>query len=76
MVGNESILSISDTATFTIPHTSMMLKLFLIVPSLKKKLLSILQHTTDHNCYLIFLFLELLNQGLVDETSVVEGARA
>lgn len=54
MVGNGSGLPISIVGQFTIPQTSLILHKTLIVPDLKKKLLSVSQFTADNNCCFLF----------------------
>lgn len=54
LVGNGAGLSISKVGTFHIPHTPFQLKNVLIVPSIKKQLLSLSQSTSDYNCYFMF----------------------
>ena len=54
MVGNGQDLHITGTGNVTIPTTSLKLKDVLVVPEIKKKLLSVSQFTRDINCYFLF----------------------
>ncbi|KAG6794077.1 hypothetical protein POTOM_003310 [Populus tomentosa] len=54
MVGNGQDLHITGTGNVTIPTTSLKLKDVLVVPEIKKKLLSVCQFTRDNNCYFLF----------------------
>ncbi|KAG6663825.1 hypothetical protein CIPAW_02G049900 [Carya illinoinensis] len=54
IVGNSLGLPISGVSNFEVPHTSLTIKNALIVPTLKKRLLSVSQFTTDRICCLVF----------------------
>jgi hypothetical protein len=54
MVGNGQGLPITDTGNVTIPTTNLQLNNVLVVPAIKKKLLSVSQFTRDNNCYFLF----------------------
>jgi hypothetical protein len=54
MVGNGQGLPITGTGNVTIPTTNLKLNDVLMVPAVKKKLLSISQFTRDNNCYFLF----------------------
>ena len=54
MVVNGNELQISGIGQVSLPATDITLNNVLIVPHIKKKLLSISQLTKEHNCYFIF----------------------
>ena len=56
MVGNGQSFSISHTGSFStlVPQSSLFLSNVLVVPGIKKKLISISQLTKDNNCCVIF----------------------
>ena len=56
MVGNGQSLSISHTGSLStlVPQSSLFLSNVLVVPGIKKKLISISQLTKDNNCCVIF----------------------
>jgi len=54
MVGNGQGLPITGTEHVTIPTTNLKLNVVLVVPIIKKKLLSVSQFTRDNNCYFLF----------------------
>ncbi|KAF5472656.1 hypothetical protein F2P56_009355 [Juglans regia] len=54
MVGNGNGLQISGIGQVSLPATDIKLNNVLIVPDIKKKLLSVSQLTREHNCYFIF----------------------
>jgi len=56
MVGNENGLQISGIGQVSLPTTDIKLNNVLVVPDIKKKLLSVSQLTKEHNCYFIFYF--------------------
>uniref|UniRef100_A0A6N2LVF6 Retrovirus-related Pol polyprotein from transposon TNT 1-94-like beta-barrel domain-containing protein n=1 Tax=Salix viminalis TaxID=40686 RepID=A0A6N2LVF6_SALVM len=54
MVGNGQDLSITGTGHIILPTTKLKLNDVLVVPEIKKKLLSVSQFTRDNNCYFLF----------------------
>ncbi|KAG6739150.1 hypothetical protein POTOM_056736 [Populus tomentosa] len=54
MVGNGNGLPISGIGQVSLPATDIKLNNVLVVPDIKKKLLSVSQLTKEHNCYFIF----------------------
>uniref|UniRef100_A0A6N2NKC7 Retrovirus-related Pol polyprotein from transposon TNT 1-94-like beta-barrel domain-containing protein n=1 Tax=Salix viminalis TaxID=40686 RepID=A0A6N2NKC7_SALVM len=54
MVGNGNGLQISGIGQVSLPATDIKLNNVLVVPDIKKKLLSVSQLTKEHNCYFIF----------------------
>jgi hypothetical protein len=54
MDGNGQGLPITGTGHVTIPTTNLKLNDVLVVPTIKKKLLSVSQFTRDNNCYFLF----------------------
>jgi hypothetical protein len=54
MVGNGNGLSIVSTRHTNLPTTTLKLNNVLVVPNIKRKLLSVSQFTRDNNCYFLF----------------------
>ncbi|KAG6747881.1 hypothetical protein POTOM_047772 [Populus tomentosa] len=54
MVGNGNGLAIAGTEHTKLPTTNLKLNNVLVVPDIKKKLLSVSQCTRDNNCYFLF----------------------
>lgn len=77
MIGNGSGLPIFSLGNFQVPNTSLAIKNALIVPDIKKKLLSISQFATDNNCYFVFypwgVFTKVLDKSRVLFKGLVEG---
>ncbi|KAK8957728.1 hypothetical protein KSP39_PZI001284 [Platanthera zijinensis] len=75
MVGNGTGLPITHVAKVSIPRTSVHLDRVLVVPNLKKNLLSVSQYTRDNDCCFIFYPWGFLIKNLKTGQTVLEGTR-
>jgi len=76
MVGNDNGLVIVGTGHTNLPTTTLKLNNVLVVPDIKKKLLSVSQFSQDNNCYFLFYPWGFLLKDMKTKQVILKGSMA
>jgi len=74
MVGNGNGLTIIGTRHTNLPTTTLKLNNVLVVPNIKKKLLSVSQFTRHNNCYFLFYLWGFLLKDMNTKQVILKGS--